>query len=400
VGTSETRRDVFVYDDYRTYLRDVYADRRKRGLSYRGLARRAGLSSPSFLKAVMDAQKNLAPATAKRVANALGLVGDAAEYFRLLVVHNRTTDSAERRTLHVTLGRLRRYQDVQALAEARDAYHRHWYLPAIRELSLTDAFRSDPKWIARVLLPKISVREAGAALGTLEQLGLLRRNESGLLRAAHQQVSTEVEPKSDQIADFHRAMIARASQALTDVPRPERDISSITLTLDAGGIAAIKRRLQEIRRELLDEFDAGNSGVRVFQGEFPTVSVVDAIRREGEGVMRHSTLKRLGLALLSSAWIGQTGCSSRGTNTGNGAPYCPAPEPCERPVGLTASDGSTFRGFAAFDPTLVNDPSAQSEPDPPVAKLEFHGSEVAYEDGGGCEDESAPPYGVQIFIAK
>ena len=259
---------MFSYEDYRTYLRDVYTERKQRGFSHRALARRAGLSSPSFLKAVMDGQKNLAPATAKRVALALGLAGDAAEYFRLLVVLNQTMDLSERRAIQASLGRLRRYQDVQALAEASDAYHRHWYLPAIRELSLTAVFRADPKWIARVLTPKILIREAKLALATLEQLGLLRPDESGALRAVHRQVGTELEPNSDQIADFHRTMITRASQALSEVPRPERDISSITLSVDAAGLPAIKRRIQEIRRELLDEFDAGKSGVQVVQVNF------------------------------------------------------------------------------------------------------------------------------------
>jgi uncharacterized protein (TIGR02147 family) len=227
VSRSESQRNVFSYEDYRTYFRDVYEDRKRRGLSHRGLARRAGLSSPSFLKAVMDGQKNLAPATAKRVATAIGLTGDAAEYFRLLVGHNQTVDASERRTIHVSLGRLRRYQDVQPLADARDSYHRHWYVPAIRELSQSDRFRSDPGWIARMLMPRISVREAKQALTTLERLGLLRRTESGGLRATHPQLATELEPNSDQIADFHRAMITRAAQALSDVPRSERDISSI-----------------------------------------------------------------------------------------------------------------------------------------------------------------------------
>ena len=146
---SASDRKVFSYEDYRVFMKDVCADRKRRGLSQRGLARRAGLVSPSFLKAVMDGQKNLAPATAKRVALALGLTGDAAEYFRWLVVHGQTVDAIERRTIRASLGRLRRYQDVHALADARDSYHRRWYLPAIRELSLMDVFRPDPKWIAR-----------------------------------------------------------------------------------------------------------------------------------------------------------------------------------------------------------------------------------------------------------
>jgi uncharacterized protein (TIGR02147 family) len=78
-------------------------------------------------------------------------------------------------------------------------------------------------------------------------------------------------------------MIARAAQALTEVPRSERDVSSITLTLDAGGIAAIKRRLQEIRRELLDEFDAGKSGTRVFQVNFQLFPLSSRLDEEGRG---------------------------------------------------------------------------------------------------------------------
>jgi uncharacterized protein (TIGR02147 family) len=216
----------------------------------------------------MDGQKNLAAATARRVATALGLAGDAAEYFRLLVVLNQASDPSERRNAQVSLGRLRRYQDVQSLAEATDAYHRRWYLPAIRELSQTRAFRAEPKWIARRLVPPILAREAKQALATLEQLGLLRRDDAGELRASHRQVETGLEPNSDQIANFHRAMIGQASQALTDVPRPDRDISSITLSVDATGLVRMKRRVQEIRRELLDEFDAGKSGVQIVQVNF------------------------------------------------------------------------------------------------------------------------------------
>ena len=281
--TDSLLNNIFTYTDYRTYLRDAYTDRRHRGLSYRGLARRAGLSSPSFLKAVMDGQKNLAAETAKRVATALGLAGDSAEYFRALVIASHATEPAERRSIQATLGRLRRYQDVQALAAASDAYHRYWYLPAIRELSLTSRFRVDPKWIARVLTPKILVREAKLAITTLEQLGLLRPDEMGVLRAVHQQVDTGIEPNSDQIAEYHRGMITRAAAALADVPRLERDISSITLTVDADGLPALKRRMQEIRRELLDEFDARETGVQVVQVNFQLFPLSKRTDMETEG---------------------------------------------------------------------------------------------------------------------
>jgi uncharacterized protein (TIGR02147 family) len=95
-------------------------------------------------------------------------------------------------------------------------------------------------------------------------------------------VDTELEPNSDQIANFHRTMIARASQAISDVPRPERDISSITLSVDAAGLAAMKKRIQEVRRELLDEFDAGKSGVQVVQVNLQLFPLSKRIDEEAE----------------------------------------------------------------------------------------------------------------------
>jgi uncharacterized protein (TIGR02147 family) len=154
---------------------------------------------------------------------------------------------------------------VQELAAARDAYYREWYFPAIRELATTTHFRADARWIARSLRPKITIPAAKRALAVLERIGLLRRDAAGELRASNQQVTTELEPKSDQVANFHRAMLERAASALSDIAREERDISSITLCVEPNGLPAFKKRIQQLRRELLDEFDAGASGAQVVQ---------------------------------------------------------------------------------------------------------------------------------------
>jgi uncharacterized protein (TIGR02147 family) len=277
-----TAASIFAYIDYRAFLRDAYAERKGRGLSYRWLARRAGLGSPSFLAAVMDGKKNLARPTARRVAAALALTGDAAEYFETLVAHDQAHDAADRRRLAASLARLRRYQDTHALASAQDAYHRNWYLPAIRELSLTEGFKADAGWIARTLRPRITAREAREALRRLEQLGLLRPDAAGKLRATHQRVATAPEPGSARIARYHRAMIRRALAAIDDVPRTERDISSVTLCVNATGLSALKQRVQQIRRELLDEFDAAGSGAQVVQVNLQVFPLSKRLTEDGQ----------------------------------------------------------------------------------------------------------------------
>lgn len=175
--------------------------------------------------------------------------------------------------------RLRRQRDVRALDEARDAYHDHWYIPAIRELAGTERFRADPSWIAQVLRPRITPNRAEEALATLEKLALLARDPRGIPRPVSVQVTTELEPRSAHIAAFHRTMIGRALEAIDTIGRTERDISSITLGVDESGLTGLKRRIQQIREELLDEFDAGRDGVQVVQVNFQLFPLSEQIEK-------------------------------------------------------------------------------------------------------------------------
>ena len=69
--------EVFEYLDYRKYLRDFYASRKRggRGFSYRAFSRRAQLQSPNYLKLVIEGQRNLTGPMANRFATACGLDG-------------------------------------------------------------------------------------------------------------------------------------------------------------------------------------------------------------------------------------------------------------------------------------------------------------------------------------
>jgi uncharacterized protein (TIGR02147 family) len=254
--TDVERPDVFAYLDYRTYLRDYYTfGRSRRSLSYRGLARRAQIRSPSFLKRVMEGERNLQEETAGRVAKACGLAADSSDYFVALVLFNQAQGADQRAAAYRRVQRFARYRKLHALDVARDRYHSDWYLPAIRELVASPHFVEDALWIARALRPRIRPAQAQRALLTLETLGLLKRDESGRLVQADEVVTTGPETANVHMVEYHRTMIGRASAAIQDFPREERDISSLTLCLDAEGLARLKQRLSEVRRELLEEED-------------------------------------------------------------------------------------------------------------------------------------------------
>jgi uncharacterized protein (TIGR02147 family) len=272
--------DIFAFLDYREYLRAYYEyAKQHRRFSYRAFSRRAGLRSPNYLKLVMDSERNLTREMARRFAAACGLQDEAALYFRILVGFNQARTVEERNRWYRRLKRNRRYREVHLLDLAYDAYHSHWYLPAIRELVASRDFREDYRWIAERLAPPIRPQQARMAVETLLQLGLLERDQKGNLRRKEATVSTGPEVYSLHLANFHRSMLAHAASSLDRLPAEQRDISSVTLCLDESGLERVKRALQRFRRELLDIDELETSPRQVIQVNFqlfPLTTLQDA----------------------------------------------------------------------------------------------------------------------------
>jgi uncharacterized protein (TIGR02147 family) len=261
--------DVFDYLDYRAYLRDYYiVQKSKSGLSFRSFARTAGLRSPNYLKLVIDAQRNLTPATAKQFAKALSLTGDARQYFLDLVLFNQVKGEAERAEAYAKLTGLHRYRKAHPLEEAHAEYHSTWYIPAIRELAAARCFRADPAWLAKHLIPPIKPAEAAHALDTLVRLGLLRFNDKGELKQGEAVVTTGPETATQSVISYHRAMMRQASESIDLVEPDARDISSLTLCVGPDGLRRLKERVVRFRRELVELALLEDSPSQVMQLNF------------------------------------------------------------------------------------------------------------------------------------
>lgn len=97
---------IFDYLDYRLYLRDLYEFYKETTtyFSYRYFAGQAQLSSPSFLKLVMDGKRNLSQESTEKFIHAFRLDNDQAEFFRTLVSFNQSSSAH---------AKVRWYQDIQ-----------------------------------------------------------------------------------------------------------------------------------------------------------------------------------------------------------------------------------------------------------------------------------------------
>jgi uncharacterized protein (TIGR02147 family) len=267
---ASTTTYIFEYVDYRAFLRDFYRTQKekKRPLSFRAFAKRAGIRSYNYLLLVMKGERNLSPEMAVRFARGCGLGKAEADYFCELVSFGQARTAEERNRCYERLGRFRQFREAHKLEPAQAAYHSAWYMPAIRELVALPSFKNDPKWIASRLTPPISPAQAREALQTLCTLGLLVRDGRGHVHQADRLVTTGAGPLGHHVVNFHRAMIAQAARALDDMPRQERDISALTLGVSEQALARLKERITTFRQELLQMADLDGPPERVVQVNF------------------------------------------------------------------------------------------------------------------------------------
>jgi uncharacterized protein (TIGR02147 family) len=258
---------VYGYADYRAYLRDFYASQKAKSaaFSHRAFSRRAGLRSSNYLSLVMKGERDLSSEMAPRFAKACGLVKREADFFCDLVAFCQAKTTEEKQRWQERLARFRQFREAHQLLGEQTAYHQNWYVPAVRELVTLPGFVEDPRWIAGILQPPISERQAADALNTLCRLGLLVRNSDGKLQQAQALVTTGPGPLGHHVFVYHQAMLDLAKRALDHLPRTERDITSVTLCVAEADLPRVKQRLKELRQELLQLAELTSAPERVVQ---------------------------------------------------------------------------------------------------------------------------------------
>jgi uncharacterized protein (TIGR02147 family) len=258
---------VFQYTDFRKYLADHYAAEkiRRPSFSYRTFARRAGFSSPNFLKLVIDGQRNVGKGSVPAFTKALGLDGDEATFFADLVAFGQGRTIEEKNRHFERIAASRRFRAARRIDGPFFDYLSHWWMPAIRELAGRADFRDDPTWIAGELRPRIKPAEAKRALATLETLGLLVRDARGRLARGEPTLTTGHEVRSVAVVNFHRQMLERAAAAIEEQPSTRREFAAVTVCIRAETVSDLKVRVQRFCEEILERSDRDSEPELVYQ---------------------------------------------------------------------------------------------------------------------------------------
>lgn len=278
-GDSQVSPQVFDYNDYRKFLSDSFLYKRSKNPSFTESAfcRKSGLGANSrgYFKLIVSGKRNLTPHTLRGFAEALGLDSKETLFFESLVYLNQARTPKDKQYY---FGRLAvsaegKESEQFLLYKLHYDYYSNWYVVAVRELVGLAHFEENPTWIAIQLRNKINKKQASEALGILERLELIRRNQSG----RYEQVDPLVKFPGGEfhftIQKFQSEMLDRAKECLESDPYEDRYVSSVTLSCDYAKLGDLKREVDTFRDKITTRFGVGSSkpdtvfqlGIELFQ---------------------------------------------------------------------------------------------------------------------------------------
>ncbi len=244
---------LFEYLDYRQYLKDWFeaAKQTRAGMSYRLFSTRAGLKSTNFIMLVMQGKRNLSDKAAKKVATALTLGREEAEFFRYLVLFNQAEAHDDKALYYEQMLQFRQYRKHRPIGREEYEYCSQWYHAVIRELVLDPDFDGKPVWLAKRLGNRISREEAAESLKLLQKLNFVRRSKSGRWQQQDTTLTAGAKVVSLELFNYHLSMMALAPQLLEQLPGERRDMSAVTMGVAPGRLPELKKRIQKFRKSLL-----------------------------------------------------------------------------------------------------------------------------------------------------
>lgn len=244
--------DVFLFDDYRRYLKEWFAWQKQRlpDYSYRAFSLAAGFKSPNQLLLVIQGKRNITRSSLRHFCQALALNAKEKKYFSKLIHFNQSKDMGmKKRSWQALSGEWLKNKNY--LSKEQYFYLNNWYYTAIREMVMLKNFEENGDWIAKRLGHKVTPRQAMKAIRVMQKLNLLTRDKNKKLVQTNHYVSTGNEVQDLSAFLYHEQMIGLAEKSLKATKDTERHISALSFTMSKNDYESIVSEINGFRKKLV-----------------------------------------------------------------------------------------------------------------------------------------------------
>lgn len=239
---------IYAYDNYRTYLKSVLAQKKAQNprFSERAFSRFLDLN-PAHLNLLLRGKKNISQEVAVSISEKLNLSEIEKDYFCTLVALETTKNLNTKTLISKRLERIYPKFQYHTLELDQFCLISDWYHYAIIEMTQLQKFKNNPSWIATQL--SISKEEVEIAIDRLLRLKILE-NKNGKLVKKNPFLITRSEEHNDALQKFHTQTLQYAQKALKEQPSKEREFGSITMSIDPSKLKAAKEKMKQFRLEM------------------------------------------------------------------------------------------------------------------------------------------------------
>lgn len=255
---------IFSYTNYHLFLDEKIKTLRDedKSLSYRVLAKKCDVKSPSFLQDVASGKKSLTITGGKKVAQGIGLNILELEYFLLMIELESAEDGSEKNQIKKEIQKFHRKRKLINIDKLVTQYYQDWTHLVVREWVSTRS--ATVHHIAKDLASIMTSAEVKSSLTLLTQIGLLKcENDIFSAEASPVMATGNIDPLV--IKNFAKKMIDLGKNSIDTVPWELREITSLTLSFDYKRIEEAKERIAEFKASFGAEFDGDHRSNSVFQ---------------------------------------------------------------------------------------------------------------------------------------
>lgn len=253
----ETR--IFNYTEFRNFLKDALQELKDRDSKYsqRFIMMRMGVRSSGWLADMLSGRRKLGRSQTLELARVLDLNPREELYFQTLVDYGQAKNVAEKKRAYE---KLLTFQELpkDIIESDRFEYFSKWYYSAVREYLLIEPFRGNYARLARRIRPQIKMHEAREAIELLERLGFIRKFAGGEFRPIVEHVKKRSAFSSIHYFQYLKANMNLGLEALEHIPRDERDVSAVTLTLSHDSFTEIREEIKALRQRMIQLSEAEN----------------------------------------------------------------------------------------------------------------------------------------------
>lgn len=245
--------NIYEYLDYRQFIKDFCEERMRDNphFSYRYISSKAGIKSSGYLSMIISGERNLTDLLAKKIAAVFKLNKKECVYFIALVHFNQARSVEDRAGYYKEILSCQSNPVKTLFQDSFELYDR-WYYSAIRELVEIFPINNNYIEVSKLLNPQVKPSEVEKALEVLTRLQLIYMGSNGFYRRTDEVITSSRQPHSYILQQFQMQFLDIAKGAYDRYEKEEREVSTLTLSIDHPTYLLMKERLARCRMELLE----------------------------------------------------------------------------------------------------------------------------------------------------